>query len=291
MPHSVSVIVPHYSDLTGLERCLAALSRQTVAPAEIIVADNGSPEGESAVAAAIAGRARLIIVPEKGAGPARNGGVAASSGDLLAFTDADCLPDPEWLQSGLAALTDYDFVGGAVEVVVENPADVTPTEAFERVFAFDNRDYVTRKGFTVTANLFCSRTVFDQVGGFRVGVPEDLEWCARARARGYRLGYAAAAIVGHPGRTSWLALRRKWERLNAEAFGLALAERNGRMRWFVKALAMPLSAIAHTPRVLRSTALTRASDRLKALQVLYRLRAWRAADSLRLLTLNATSYN
>src|SRR3546814_11159267 len=70
---------------------------------EIIVADNGSPGGKQALAALIGDHARMVIVPEKGAGPARNGGVAQARGDILAFTDCDCLPDPERLEIGRAS--------------------------------------------------------------------------------------------------------------------------------------------------------------------------------------------
>ncbi len=280
---SVSVVVPHYNDLAGLSACLDALGRQTLVPDEIIVADNASPQGEAAVAAAIAGRGRLVVIAERGAGPARNGGVAASTGRLLAFTDSDCVPEPGWLEAGLAALRTADFVGGAMRVLVADEPRLTPSEAFERVFAFDNRDYVERKGFTVTANLFCARTLFDDVGGFRTGVPEDLEWCGRAQARGYRIGYAPDAVVGHPARRTWPELQRKWARLNAEAFGMARAQPRGRWRWLLKALALPASALAHTPRALTSPALSAPIDRWNAAKTLWRLRWWRMTDSLRLL--------
>lgn len=283
MASRISVIVPHYSDLAGLDACLAALGRQTVTPDEVVVADNNSPQGEAAVSAVIAGRARLVVVAERGAGPARNGGVAASDGQLLAFTDSDCIPQPGWLAAGLAALRTADFVGGAMEVRVADAAALTPTEAFERVFAFDNRDYVARKGFTVTANLFCARALFDDVGGFRTGVPEDLEWCGRARTRGYRIGYAAEAVVGHPARRTWGELERKWMRLNAEAFGMAMAQPSGRWRWLLKALTLPASALAHTPKALTSPALSASIDRWNAVKTLWRLRWWRMTDSLRLL--------
>ncbi len=71
---------------------------------EIIVADNASPEGEAAIAALIAGRAELTIVAERGAGAARNGGAAKARGEILAFTDCDCVPEPRWLEAGVAAL-------------------------------------------------------------------------------------------------------------------------------------------------------------------------------------------
>ena len=284
MAPRVSVIVPHYRDLKGLDACLSALTNHTTMPDEIVVADNNSPEGEAAAAAVIAGRARLTIVAEQGAGPARNGGVAASSGDILAFTDSDCLPEPQWLANALAALSGCDFVGGAMRVLVADEHALTAAEAFERVFAFDNRTYVLAKGFSVTANLICPRALFDDVGGFRIGVSEDLEWCQRARAKGYVIGYAADAVIGHPARRTWPEMTRKWGRLDSEAFELALESPGGRWRWLLKSLVLPASALAHTPRVLVSPTLATLTDRLKALGLLYRLRIWRAVDGLHLLT-------
>ena len=280
----LSVIVPHYDDLQGLDRCLEALATQTFSGGfEIIVADNGSPQGAAAIEAVVGARARLAVVPEKGAGPARNGGAAAARGAVLAFTDSDCVPDARWLEAGLAALSDCDFVGGAMRVLVEQPDRMTPVEAFETVFAFDNQSYVERKGFTVTANLFCPREVFDQVGGFRVGVSEDLDWSHRAREAGLMIGYAPGAVVGHPARRTWRELRDKWRRLSAETYGLYRTRRAGRPIWLIRSLALPLSALAHTGKVLTSRRLSSWAQRAGALVTLYRLRWWRMADALRLL--------
>lgn len=281
----VSVVVPHYRDLTGLDICLTALGRQTwpAADFEIVVADNASPEGEAAVAKVIAGRARLVVVEAKGAAPARNGGVAATRGEILAFTDSDCQPSPEWLAEGLAALAQFDLVGGAMAVLVEDATHVTSAEAFERVFAFDNAAYVRDKAFTVTANLFCPRALFDRVGGFRTGVSEDLEWSHRARDAGYRIGYAPAAVVGHPARRTWAELTTKWRRVDKETFGLSSARPGGRLKWLLRALALPVSALVHTPKVLASRQLSRMGERLGAIVILFRLRTWRAFDCLGLL--------
>jgi GT2 family glycosyltransferase len=280
----VSVIVPHYADLAGLETCLAALERQTFPRTlfEIVVSDNGSPDGEAAVARVIAGRARLTVTRERGAGPARNGGVAQARGPILAFTDSDCQPEPGWLEGGLAALGDHDFVGGRMVVAVADPAHPSPSEAFERLFAFDNARYVRRKGFTVTANLFCLRAMFDAVGGFRTGVSEDIEWCWRARSQGYRLGYAPAAAVCHPARRSWPALVGKWRRMNDEQYRLMAADRAGRIRWLFRSCLLPASIPAHLPRILLSSELTSIDQKLEVACVLVRLRLWRFADSLRL---------
>ncbi|MBT9471360.1 MAG: glycosyltransferase [Phenylobacterium sp.] len=291
MAPQVSVVVPHYHDLASLDLCLRALTQQVYpgGDVEIIVADNGSPEGEAAVRELIAGRARLVVVRERGAGPARNGAVVETRGEILAFTDCDCRPEADWLSEGVRALEAFDFVGGKMRVLVNDPEHLSPAEAFETEFAFDNEAYVKRKGFSVTANLFCTRAMFDKVGGFRVGVSEDTEWCERARGMGYRIGYAPGAIVGHPARRTWDELRAKWRRLNVESFHLFASRPGGRLRWLLKSCALPISAFMHTPRVLVSGKLTSFSQKLAALSALYRLRVWRCIDALRLLRIEGAS--
>jgi glycosyltransferase involved in cell wall biosynthesis len=284
-PHRVSVIVPHYRDLRRLDLCLSALERQTYPRAafEVIVADNASPEGEAAVATVAGDRAKVVTVPERGAGAARNGGVAVSKGNILAFTDCDCVPEPDWLAEGLAALADYDFVGGRMCVLTDDPTHITGAEAFEKVFAFNNRRYVLEKQFTVTANLLCSRAVFDRVGGFRVGLSEDMEWCQRAIAGGYRIGYAERAVVGHPARRDWAELKTKLVRIDAEMFAFTMLGAHGRLRWLARTLALPVSALAHTPKAVLSCELTSLPQRAGAVAILYRSRLWRFVDALRLM--------
>lgn len=281
----VSIVVPHYRDLKGLGILLDALQAQSYPASrlEIVVSDNNSPEGREAVERVVDGRARLVVVTEKGAGPARNGGVAASTGTVLAFIDSDCVPETDWVEQGVRALDTYDLVGGRVRVQVEDEARMTPAEAFERVFAFDFKTYIEKKGFSGAGNLFCPRAVFERVGGFRPAVSEDVEWSRRATAAGHRLGYAPAAVVWHPARRSWADLETKWKRLNLETFLLMAGSRNHRARWLLRSLLLPASAVAHTPRVLVSPELGRWRDRVAALGMLYRLRFWRLFDALRLL--------
>jgi GT2 family glycosyltransferase len=281
----ISVIIPHYNDLEGLDRCLALFALQTYPrdDFEVVVGDNASPQGEAAVAKVIAGRARLVVVTERGAGPARNGAVAISKGKILAFTDSDCQPDPDWITQGLAALADYDFVGGRVRVLVDDPQHMTGVEAFERVFAFDFKTYITKKGFTGSGNLFCSRKLFDAVGGFRTGVSEDVEWSQRATAAGFRLGYAPLAVVGHPARRTWVELTSKWRRVNSESRLLLAEKKGGRARWILRNLAMPASALAHSPKVMMSEELETLGQRVAAIGVLFRLRLWRCLDAFQLI--------
>jgi GT2 family glycosyltransferase len=279
----VTVVVPHYNDLPALGRCLDALQAQTL-PAdafEIVVADNASPQGEAAVAAVIAGRARLLTVPERGAGPARNAGVGAARTTVLAFTDSDCVPEPGWLVAGLKALDQYDVVGGRMKVLVDTARPKTGAEAFEQVFAFRNEQYIADKGFSVSANLFCSRGTFDTVGGFGVGLSEDVDWCRRATALGYTLGFSTDAVVGHPARANWRELMVKWRRINYEGYHLAMKE-GRRLHWIVSTYLLPASVIAHAPRVLTSPSLHGGRERGAALVTLTFLRLWRMLDAHRL---------
>lgn len=280
----VSVIIPHYNDPGGLDRCLTALMRQTY-PAdlmEIVVADNCSPQGMDAVRACIAERARLVLSETPGAGPTRNRAVAASSSPLLAFIDSDCVAEPQWLAEGVAALADHDFAGGAVKVIVDHDGPLSPAEAYEMVFAFDNEKYIRKKGFAGAGNLFVPRHVFDDVGPFGAGMSEDVDWSRRATAKGYRLGYAPGAAVAHPARRSWEELRRKWLRIQSETFSLRPPTLSNRLRWLARSWAMPLSIPAHAPAIWASPRLTHGRDRRAALAGLARLRLWRFMDGQRL---------
>src|SRR4029077_18870931 len=90
-------------------------------------------------------------------------------------------------------------------------------EAFESVFAFHNERYIKDLSFTVTASMFVWRSVFDAVGGFVNGVPEDKDWGIRARRQGFRIRFAPKSIVGHPARRTMPELKRKWRRLMLES--------------------------------------------------------------------------
>jgi GT2 family glycosyltransferase len=278
----VSVIVPHYNDLAALRHCHAKLMLQSWPRDrfEIVIADNMSACGLDAVRDA-APSAIVVAAHIRGAGPARNAAVAASHGQVLAFLDSDCVPAPDWIACGVAALDIHDFVGGQVIVFPADAARPTPVEAFEMVFNFNFHRYITKVGFTGTGNMFTKRDVFDQVGGFRTGVSEDMDWSFRARAMGYRLGYARAAIVGHPARADWAELQRRWARMIAETFALAAERRYGRIAYAGRALLMPLSIVPHAARIIASPRLHGMRARAGAISILIRLRFWRAAEMLR----------
>jgi GT2 family glycosyltransferase len=236
----------------------------------------------------VRGRARLFVEIEKGAGPARNRGVAEARGGVLAFLDADCVASPRWLEEGLHGLERFDVVGGRVDVSVADERRMSGAEAFERVFAFDFRSYIEDKGFTGSGNLFCRREVFETVGGFRAAVSEDMDWSHRATALGYALGYHEAAAIAHPARADWSELTRKWSRLNRESLRLSEGRRFGRLRWLARNWLVPASIVPHAARVMTSRKLPDLRSRLRALGTLAGIRLWRFADAHRALLERAT---
>jgi len=266
----VSVVIPHFNDYDNLDACLALLGRQTFprARTEIIVADNGSARGLDAVRALVGDRAVVVEAKERGAGPARNAGVMASRGQALAFLDSDCRPEPRWLEEGVKALGAADFAGGLINVLVEDPRRLSGAEAFEAVFAFQNERYVKDKQFTVTASMFVWRSVFDAVGGFDNGVPEDIDWCERAQRQGFRIAYAPEAIVGHPARRNMADLKKKWRRLTLESMGAAERAGVGVGRLLLRQWLVLLSIAPHAVTALTSRKITGAGNRLRALWAL-----------------------
>lgn len=283
-PPLISVIIPHYNDLDNLARCLDRLRRQTwpVERREIIIADNNSEGGVAAVEA-IAADARVVAAREQGAGPARNAAVAVAQGDILAFIDSDCLATEAWLAEGMAALERFDYVGGEVRICVPDPRRLTPAEAYEMVFAFDFKKYIEQEHYSGTGNLFVPKPVFDRVGGFRNGVSEDIDWCHRANALGYRLGYAEKAIVEHPARRQWRELTRRWDRVIAEMLMLRRERPHWLLAWLGYTALVALSPLAHAVRVLRHERLAGARNKLSGLLALFALRQYRALRMLHFL--------
>jgi CDP-glycerol glycerophosphotransferase len=115
----ISVVVPFYNNEDLLGDCLASIAAQTCTDLQVIMVDDGSTDGSAAIArsrAAADPRFTLVSVPNGGPGSARNHGVAAASGEFLAFVDADDMLPPDAYETLLPVLqqSGSDFVSGAV---------------------------------------------------------------------------------------------------------------------------------------------------------------------------------
>lgn len=270
----LAIIIPHYNDLDRLERCLEHLMPQIGAHIELIVVDNASTVDLSSFKSDWPDL-RLVSESKKGAAEARNRGVAETSAPNLLFIDADCVPAEDWVATAMALIGRTDLIGGEVAVFDETPAPRSGSEAFETVFAFNFKRYIEEENFSGSGNLLTRRDVFEKTGPFHTGVSEDMDWCHRAIAAGFKLEYEETLRVSHPSRQDWDALRRKWKRVTEEQFGVNGNSPRARVKWAVRALMMPPSILVHIPRILRHPRLAGFGERIAAVGTLFRLRLQR----------------
>lgn len=236
MTPSVSVIVPFYGDdLLRLQRLLDSLGNQDYAgPVELIVVDNN----ECARVPAIARSGRLLHEPEPGSYVARNAALRAATGEIVAFTDSDCVCTPQWLSRGVAALLRdpaVGVVGGGVLPLTADPSGPSLAERYDAFFHMRQAHYVTHMGFAATANCLARRALFDEVGHFdtRFRSGGDRAWCGKVLEAGYRLAYCADAAVLHDARgLDGLVLKsrrlagQEWSRARNGGGGLRAALRS-----------------------------------------------------------------
>src|ERR1700730_3662389 len=277
----ISVIIPHLNQPNGLEACLRSLDLQTLERSsfEVIVVDNGS---ELLPDAAIARFPGAVLLQELRAGPglARNRGIEAASGDVLAFIDADCRAHPDWLRSALRALQSSPartILGGDVQIWRQNNKRITSLEAYESVFAYRFKLYIEHHGFSGTGNLVVRHSDFEEVGPFRgIEVAEDIDWGQRARALGYSFVYVPEMIVFHPARQSLRELFIKWDRHVQHAVNTSDKNALCQVRWILRAFAILVSPVVDWTKVIASNRIQGPSARIKAIFVLAIVRTYRA---------------
>jgi glycosyltransferase involved in cell wall biosynthesis len=198
----VSVIVPVRNAAGRLPTLLAALDEQTLPRErfEIIVADDASTDATADLAEARSGVQVVRLATQGGSYAARNAALETARGGVLAFTDGDCRPQPDWLERGLAEVEGgADLAAGHVELPLgERPTTGELIDVARHLHQERNVD----AGFGATANLFVRAAVLDRIGPFNASLMSggDLEFGLRAREAGFRLVYAPAAVVVHPPR-------------------------------------------------------------------------------------------
>lgn len=212
----VSVVIPVLNGEGHLSACLDALRRMDY-PAErheILVVDNGSTDRTADVLSRYPVRA--LYEPRRGTSHARNRGIMAARGDIVAFTDADCVPTTGWLREIVRGFDASDVGGVAGEILPYPPK--TPAERYAaRIRHLSPGLYMSREifPFAVTANLAFRREVFEKVGLLDVDSPrggESTDFCTRFfRGTGQRLELAPRAIVFHRHRsTAWELFKQQW---------------------------------------------------------------------------------
>ena len=202
---SVSVIVPTFRRPGELTACLKALAgldypRDRL---EVIVVDDGGDIPLDGVVAPFRERFEVELIRQQNAGPAaaRNAGASRARGEILAFTDDDCAPDPSWLRTlveGPAAEPGCAAGGRTVNALESNPYATTSQLVTDLVYAHYNVDPGEGR-FLASNNFALGARAFRSIGGFdeRFRVSEDRELCDRWRHAGRRLVYVPEAVVRH----------------------------------------------------------------------------------------------
>jgi glycosyltransferase involved in cell wall biosynthesis len=196
----VAVVVPVYNGSRTICATVKCLLRQSHRPHEIIVVDDGSTDGTAEVLKVFEEGVRVISKPNGGPASARNSGVRAATGDFVAFTDGDCLPDGEWLAHLLRGFDAPEVagVGGVIrradEGLVSEYVDViglfNPGLGEDgSIIYLATGNACFRRGALLEAGLFDE--TFRKPGG------EEPELCTKIRKMGYVLKAVEDAVVLH----------------------------------------------------------------------------------------------
>ena len=275
----VSIVVPVFNQWHLVPELLRCLEMQTFDhdAFEVLLVDNGSeyippPTGEPRFV-------RRLVCSTPGSYAARNLGIAQARGAVVAFTDADCRPHPQWLQAALGRMQGSRMLlAGAIRIVPRDPGNPNRYEVYDMMLGMPQARYV-RRGYAITANLFVPRAVLNELGGFdaRRFSGGDAEFCRRARDAHIALEYVESAVVEHPARDSWAALATKVRRIKGGQ--LAAGPLRQKALYAVRAFLPPVRAWW---RVLRASSFSW-RHRIGSLFVQARLWLVEMAEVLRLL--------
>jgi glycosyltransferase involved in cell wall biosynthesis len=203
----VSVVIPTYNASQKLRECLEALQKQTYPREryEIIVVDDGSTDDTKSIIEVGGGRfpIRYCFQENKGPAAARNRGAGMAQGDVILFTDADCVPSETWIQEIVSPFRNPGIVAvkGAYETNQRSLwARFAQVEFSERYHKLLKQDYID---MVDTYSAGFRRDVFLSMGGFDPSFPfpnnEDTDLSYRMSLRGYKMVFNPNAIVWHSG--------------------------------------------------------------------------------------------
>lgn len=168
-PPLVSAVIPAYNAERFLEDAIRSVLEQTYEPIECVVVDDGSTDGTRKIAGALGGRVRCVSRSRGGVSAARNAGAAATSGDYLAFLDAD----DAWLPEKISL--QMEVVSNRPEVVLVYTGLIVADEGLVRQLVIDppqpheaieNTILLRPAVMSISQTSLIARSAFDAVGGF-----------------------------------------------------------------------------------------------------------------------------
>lgn len=197
----VSVVVASYNGARTLRTCLASLEHLNYSNYEVILVDDGSTDESEAIAKTFPYARYIRHEKNQGLSVARNTGIQAATGEIVAYTDSDCRADEDWLYYLVGDLLNSRFVGigghnflppedgwvaSAVMVSPGGPAHVMLTDRVAEHIP--------------GCNMAFYKWALDEIGGFDPifrAAGDDVDICWRLQQRGYRIGFSPAGFVWH----------------------------------------------------------------------------------------------
>jgi cellulose synthase/poly-beta-1,6-N-acetylglucosamine synthase-like glycosyltransferase len=224
------VVIAARNAQATLARCLDAATTLDYPTYEVILVDDGSTDATVRIARNYP-NIRVIEAPPGGPSRARNIGIGEARGDIVAFTDSDCVPEKAWLAELAKGFTGQEVAGVGGDQ--GSPADDTPfgreVQGFFKAIGLVT-DYIktaatlTETSHNPSCNSAYRKQILEEVGGFDEALwpGEDLDLDVRIRSRGYRLLYNPAARVAHYRPRSYRGLARMMRRYGACQWPLIL---------------------------------------------------------------------
>lgn len=275
----ISVVVPTFHDSAQLRHCLSALELQSWPRSEyeIILVNNDPSDDISGVTQAFPD-VIVLSEPKPGSYAARNCGIVAARGRIIAFTDADCIPAHNWLETGVRRLQETPncgLVAGRIELFYQNPNNPSPSELYDMLFEFNQKHFLEQDHYGATANVFTYRQVLDDVGMFSTELKSggDFQWGQKVYRAGYRMVYGDEVVIRHPTRSKLRDLMTKAQRVIEGHFVLAS---NGeklqnsqftKKRFLIGIVADFLLPFRSLPYILSTQLLSNRDERIQAFKV------------------------
>lgn len=210
----VSIIVCSYNGAKTLAPCLESLGRLDYPNYEIILVDDGSSDNTREIAARFPD-VRYVHQANHGLSHARNHGAAIAKGEVFAYTDSDCMADPEWLYYLMSTLLSGNYAG------VGGPNVSPPAQNWVQACVAAAPGGPSHVLLTDTiaehipgCNMAWYRWAFENVGGFdpeyhKAG--DDVDFCWRVQQAGHAIAFSPAAVVWHHRRFTLRAFRKQQE--------------------------------------------------------------------------------
>src|SRR3989344_331445 len=198
-----SIVVITYNEEKNITDCLSALTSQDYGNYDILIIDASTDS--TSQRAALFPNVKVIKSKRKGYGIQRNLGIRLSQGDIIAFTDADCMPPPDWLSKGISSLEQHHVAGlGGNAYPPEDAPLIGKAIAALGYPAGGSVGLNPKKDPLSTCNAFFKKTALTEINGFNETMiygGEDTDLCKRLKEKGHKIVIDPTVFIYHKTRT------------------------------------------------------------------------------------------